>query len=108
MVKEKAGIPASEQVTLVEVSADTPSPLSLLSGSCAQLGQKELLWLVFTDPGFLFATFGIAVLPIALQVCPIAFLILVCSSVRNVVSKYSVFLFGVTLLFIVLQLQALA
>jgi hypothetical protein len=67
LAKEKAGIPANEEVTLEEMSADTPSPLSLLSGANAQLSQKELLRLVLTDPGFLFATFGIAVLPVALQ-----------------------------------------
>ena len=68
LVKEKAKIPASEAVTQLEVSVDTPSPLSLVTGG-SSLSTKEVVGLVLTDPGFLFTTFGITVLPLALQVC---------------------------------------
>ena len=86
LVKERAEIPADEEVTLVEVSVDRPSPAELLSGAGA-LSRTELLKLVVTDPAFLVGTFGFVFLPLLLQACTLVPLHLLCVEPRASVPR---------------------
>ena len=67
LVKEKADIPAGDEVTLLEESMDAPSIQAILSG--AGVTRAEVLRLVLTDPSFIVATLAFTVLPLVLQVC---------------------------------------
>lgn len=71
LVKEAAELPADEEVTLMEVSTGSFSLLGAITGRTGLTGW-ELLRLVFTDPAFVAATLGFAVLPAVLEVCRIA------------------------------------